>query len=680
MESQIKRRQRRIALTVGLFLALSGAPVARALETETGQPGQPGQPGDTLLVRFEPGTESSEAREALEDVGAELVGAVGRTGFSEVTLPDGDAQDAARELEDSGVVATVEPDRVRRASVLPNDPAYGDWQANYLQAINLPAAWDLTTGSDNLTLAVLDSGADLTHPDLAGRLLQGRDVVDNDLSPFDDQGHGTMVTGVAAAQTNNSAGVAGATWKGTILPVKVLDSTGAATDSDIAAGITWAVDRGADVINLSLGGAGSSVTLQTAVDYATSRNVVVVAAAGNEGDTEPHYPAACAGVVAVGATDSNGNLASFSNYGDWVDIVAPGVALTTTTAGHGYGRASGTSFSTPLVAAAALLLRAADPNAGQATIVDRLRRGARDVGPIGVDIFYGAGLLDVNAALRLSPSFSTGSAATAGTGTADGGGSRLTTPGVGYWMLGSEGRVYPFGSTEHFGEPVSALGPGGPAVDLEPAPGGSGYWVAGRLGGVFSYGNARFHGGLNAGQLRPGETVTSISATPNGDGYWLFTTAGRVFPFGNAAFFGDMAGATLNGRVLDSIPTPTGGGYYMVASDGGIFAFGDARFSGSMGASRLNAPVESLVPDPDGTGYWLVATDGGIFAFDAPFRGSMGSTRLNAPVAGMVAFGDGYLMVGADGGVFNFSDQTFAGSLGAAPPSNPVVSVAAPKL
>jgi hypothetical protein len=114
----------------------------------------------------------------------------------------------------------------------------------------------------------------------------------------------------------------------------------------------------------------------------------------------------------------------------------------------------------------------------------------------------------------------------------------------------------------------------------------------------------------------------------------------------------------------------------MVASDGGIFAFGDARFFGSMGGKKLNAPVQSLVPDGDGEGYWLVASDGGIFAFNAPFRGSMGGRPLNKPVSGMVPFGNGYLMVGEDGGIFNFSDRLFLGSLGATPPARPVIAVA----
>src|SRR5581483_5435205 len=244
----------------------------------------------------------------------------------------------------------------------------------------------------------------------------------------------------------------------------------------------------------------------------------------------------------------------------------------------------------------------------------------------------------------------------------------------GYWMVGAGGTVYAFGDARWLGN--ATVPAGVEAVDLEPTPSGGGYWVVDGRGTVSPFGDAPRLGSL-AGGLAPGETVTSLSATPTGRGYWVFTTRGRVVPFGDAVSYGDMAKVALNGPVLDSIPTPTGHGYYMVASDGGIFAFGDAGFAGSMGGKKLNAPVQSLVPDGDGAGYWLVASDGGIFAFDAPFRGSMGGTRLNQPVTGMVRFADGYLMVGEDGGIFNFSSGAFAGSLGAHPPARPIVSVAA---
>ncbi|HKN39653.1 MAG TPA: metallophosphoesterase [Acidimicrobiia bacterium] len=245
----------------------------------------------------------------------------------------------------------------------------------------------------------------------------------------------------------------------------------------------------------------------------------------------------------------------------------------------------------------------------------------------------------------------------------------------GYWMVGADGRVYPFGAAQGLGD--AAPSPGAETVDIEPTPARDGYWIVDSAGAVTARGAAAPLGSVAAGTVTPAEEVTSLSATPSGRGYWIFTNRGRVLTFGDAVSYGDMAKVTLNGPVLDSIPTPTGHGYYMVASDGGIFAFGDAVFRGSMGGKRLNAPVQSLVPVPSGGGYWLVAADGGVFAFDAPFRGSMGGTRLAKPITGMVPYGDGYLMVGEDGGIFSFSNQAFAGSLGANPPAHPIVSVAA---
>jgi hypothetical protein len=243
----------------------------------------------------------------------------------------------------------------------------------------------------------------------------------------------------------------------------------------------------------------------------------------------------------------------------------------------------------------------------------------------------------------------------------------------GYWMVGADGAVYPFGEAGALGR-----GPAGvTAVDVEPTPSGAGYWILTEDGKVSSNGDAPVLGNLDVGRLAAGERVTSLSATPTGKGYLLFTSRGRAVAFGDALFLGDVSAVKLNGPVLDSVATPSGQGYYLVASDGGIFAFGDARFAGSMGGRPLNAPVESLVPDGDGSGYWLVASDGGIFAFDAPFRGSMGGTRLARPVTGMIRYGDGYLMVAGDGGIFNFSSSPFAGSLGGHPPARPIVAVAA---
>jgi len=245
----------------------------------------------------------------------------------------------------------------------------------------------------------------------------------------------------------------------------------------------------------------------------------------------------------------------------------------------------------------------------------------------------------------------------------------------GYWMVGSDGRVYNFGDAKSYGDAVIAAG--AQAVDIEPTPSGNGYWIVDDQGHVFPRGDAQGFGDVDRSVLKPGELVTSLSSTATGNGYWVFTTLGRAISFGDAVWYGDMSQTKLNGPVLGSIPSADGKGYYMVASDGGIFTFGDALFKGSMGGKTLNKPVESLVPSGDG-GYWLVASDGGIFAFGgAPFRGSMGAITLNKPVTGMVRFGNGYLMVAADGGIFSFSDKQFFGSLGDHPPANPITSVAA---
>jgi sugar lactone lactonase YvrE len=247
----------------------------------------------------------------------------------------------------------------------------------------------------------------------------------------------------------------------------------------------------------------------------------------------------------------------------------------------------------------------------------------------------------------------------------------------GYWMLGTDGKVYGFGDAKSMGDASSALLAGSKAMHTEPTPDAAGYWIVSDDGSVYAFGDAAALGNVNPADLGPHEKVTSLSATPTGKGYWLFTTKGRVFPFGDAQAYGDLSKVNLNGAVQSSIATPTGKGYYMVASDGGVFAFGDAAFRGSMGNTKLNQPVQSLVPTRDGLGYWLVASDGGIFAFGtAPFRGSMGSTKLNKPVVGMVRYGVGYLMVAADGGIFSFSDRPFVGSLGDNPPAHPIAFAA----
>ena len=238
----------------------------------------------------------------------------------------------------------------------------------------------------------------------------------------------------------------------------------------------------------------------------------------------------------------------------------------------------------------------------------------------------------------------------------------------GYWMLGANGRVYPFGSATAGTDTVPF------ATGFAPRKDGTGYWRTDWVGHVFAHGRARYRGGTPA--LNPGEVITTMAATPTDNGYWLFSNRGRAFPFGDAAFYGDTRNKHLNGPVIASVATPTGHGYYMVGSDGGIFTFGDAHFRGSKGGQHLNAPIVGIAPTPDNGGYWLVGADGGVFTFgDAPFRGSMGGRVLNAPVNGLVAYGNGYLMVASDGGVFTFSDKHFLGSLGGQRLAAPIIGI-----
>ena len=257
-------------------------------------------------------------------------------------------------------------------------------------------------------------------------------------------------------------------------------------------------------------------------------------------------------------------------------------------------------------------------------------------------------------------------------------------PPDGYWMLANDGEVYPFGEADDLGD-ATALGfpTIGQAVDIAATPSGSGYWIIDDLGGVHAYGDASTFGSL-VGALAPGERLIAISPTPMGLGYWLFTDIGAVHAFGDAAFFGDVSHLSLDGPIVDAVATLSGRGYYMAANDGGVFALGDAPFHGSvreaLGGGLPDQPIVALVTTLDSSGYWLVGADGGAFAFKAPFVGSipqiLPGIPLNAPVVGIVAFGGGYLMVATDGGIFNFSELPFLGSLGNNPPINPVISVA----
>lgn len=307
-------------------------------------------------------------------------------------------------------VEYAEPNYIAKAfQVNPNDTNYASQYA--LQKISAPQGWTVTTGSSSVVIAIVDTGVDMAHQDLSGKIVAGYDFVNNDTNADDDNGHGTHCAGIAAAVSNNARGVAGVDWNARIMPVKVLNASGSGSFAAIANGITWAVDNGADVISLSLGGSSGSTALQSAVDYAWSRNVVVVAAAGNSNTSAASYPGFYTNCIAVGSTDQNDARSSFSNFGSWVDVAAPGSSILSTYDGNTYATLSGTSMAAPAVAGLAGLLWAKNGLTASNVSIRNAIESTTD--PVGTWVSFGR----INAARALG---------TTGGGGGGGGGTTAT--------------------------------------------------------------------------------------------------------------------------------------------------------------------------------------------------------------------------------------------------------------
>lgn len=274
-----------------------------------------------------------------------------------------------------------------------NDTYYQSYQWN-LPAVGTEDGWKITRGSKNIKIAVVDTGVDLDHPDLKGRLIDGFNALDHNSPPEDDNGHGTHVAGIIASDTNNGEGVAGITWYNPIMPVKVMNSKGHGGSFDVAQGIRWAVDHGANVINLSLGNYQTSSVLQDAIKYAQKKDVVVISAAGNDNTNQTSYPAAYPGVLGVAAVDFDGNRAKFSNYGDYVDVAAPGVDIPSTYVNGKYAALSGTSMAAPHVTALAGLIRSINPKLKNKEVLDIITKTTQKVGTATPNPYYGNGVID----------------------------------------------------------------------------------------------------------------------------------------------------------------------------------------------------------------------------------------------------------------------------------------------
>lgn len=357
-----------------------------------------------LVLAATPGTAAVAAEESVGlvvgvrgevDLPARTVETGTLPGALTLDVPRSRAVAVAEQLRADPAVAYVEPDHTAVAAVVtPNDAAYAQQWGIARTRVN--TAWSTTRGSAAVTVAVIDTGV-TRLPDLAPRVLPGYDFVNDDTDATDDNGHGTMTAGVLGATANNGTGIAGICWSCKILPIKVLNAGGSGSYSDIAAGIRYAADRGAQIINLSLGGASDSQVLRDAVAYAVDRKSLVIAAAGNDGSSALHYPAAIPAVLAIGASTPGDARYPWSNHGaSWVDLAAPGCNLAQNPGGV-LTNFCGTSSATPFAAGVAALLASTSPAPTAATIRTALTGSA--VALAGNWVAAGSGRVDAAAAL-----------------------------------------------------------------------------------------------------------------------------------------------------------------------------------------------------------------------------------------------------------------------------------------
>ena len=371
-------------------------------------------PGE-VLVKFRDETKAGEvARARGLDIAASVdardgaLPAVASTRGRPVeqVLAELRADPAVEYAEPSYRVQLLEEGTVAGVSV--NDPLTAGQYS--LDRMRVRDAWSLSTGGSGI-VAVLDTGVQAEHGDLSGRVLPGRDFVNDDSNAADDNGHGTWVAGIIAAKANDGYGIAGISWSDRILPVKIMNGSGTGSTSDLVSGIVWAADNGATVINMSVGGFPYSQAVQDAATYAWNKGAVLVGAAGNNNREERFYPASMTHVISVSATQREDEFSYWSSYGPAVDVSAPGSSVQTTncTAGTCPNRSwgahtyiSGTSFATPNVAGVVALIRAKYPTWTPQQVVDRLYATVDDLGFAGWDKRYGRGRVNAYRALGAS--------------------------------------------------------------------------------------------------------------------------------------------------------------------------------------------------------------------------------------------------------------------------------------
>jgi len=354
---------------------------------------------DEVLLKFHLGVDRNEIDEILKkhNLVAAKDGGLDSIGYIKATISDGrDVKQVIKEIGKEFKLKIPEPNYVQSVMAV-TDPLYDDqW---YIPEAGFDKAWEKLKSKTQVKVAVIDTGVDAGHPDLKDRVLKWYDFINNKADTSDDNGHGTFVSGIIAANAND-IGIKGLYDLAKILPVKVMDANGVGTYEDAAKGIIFSADNGARVINLSIGGYGYSAMLRDAVDYALGKGCILVAAGGNDAIEQEIYPAAYPDVIGVSALDRNGAIWAGSNKGKHIDVAAPGAGILSVGLGKAYTYGSGTSAATPMVSALAAMLAVEKPDYAGSVVARLIQQTAKDLGEKGRDNIFGSGKMDASVALE----------------------------------------------------------------------------------------------------------------------------------------------------------------------------------------------------------------------------------------------------------------------------------------
>jgi thermitase len=348
-----------------------------------------------ILVETRAGLEDGELSKILSRHGGRSARRMNKIRVHVVDLPiDSDERVAVELLKRDPNIKSAEIDKLIAPDQVGNDTYYAN--AWHLQKIQAPTAWDSSLGT-GVTIAILDSGVDGTHPDLQSKLVAGWNFYDRNANTSDVYGHGTKVAGAAAAISNNATGVTGVAWNAKIMPVRISDTAGYAFYSTIAEGIYWAADNGAKVVNVSYAVHGST-SVQSAGKYLQGKGGLLINSAGNSGAVDSTL--ANSAMISVSATDSADLKTSWSSFGNYVDVSAPGQGIWTTARGGGYAAVNGTSFSSPITAGVVAMMMSANPALTPSELENILKTTSVDLGIAGTDQSFGAGRINAAAAVQ----------------------------------------------------------------------------------------------------------------------------------------------------------------------------------------------------------------------------------------------------------------------------------------